>query len=235
MDSIELAHHIDHTVLKVDTTPQDLEKACKEANSYQFATVCVRPQHVAQVKKLLGKGSLVKPISVVGFPTGLDSVDQKVGETRRAIHSGAAEIDMVIHLDALKKRDLAYVFRDISAVVQAARSTDDALPVPVKVIIEASELSHEEKIIACAIAVSAGAAFVKTSTGFAPGGGGATAEDVALMRKTVGPHIGVKASGGIRTREQAVKMIEAGANRIGASSSVAIVTTGATAATDSGY
>jgi len=160
-------------------------------------------------------GSGVKAIAVVGFPLGASTPSAKAFETREAIRNGAQEIDTVINIGALKSRDLALVLDDIKAVVDAAQK------VPVKVIIETSKLDHDEKVIACALSKAAGAAFVKTSTGF--GGGGATPEDVALMRAVVGPDMGVKASGGVRTIEEAEAVIAAGATRIGASSSVAIV------------
>lgn len=211
----ELAAHIDHTLLKPDATAEEIFRICTEARKYSFATVCVNSNNIPKVAELL-KGSTVKPIAVVGFPLGAGSTASKAFEAREAIKAGAQEIDMVVNIGALKNKDYAFVLEDIKKVVEASQ------PYPVKVILETSNLNNEEKIIACALSKSAGAAFVKTSTGF--GSGGATAEDVALMRRVVGDAMGVKASGGIRTFEDAAKMIEAGANRIGASASVAIVT-----------
>ncbi len=209
-----LARFIDHTLLKPDATRSEIEHLCKEAIQYRFATVCINSAWINLAADLL-KNSTTLPIAVIGFPLGACSSLAKAFETKEAIRSGAQEIDMVIALGALKEHDYATVFDDIRAVVEAAH------PVPVKVILEMSTLTQEQKIIGCALAKAAGAAFVKTSTGF--GAGGATINDVELMRKIVGPTMGVKASGGIRTREDALKMIEAGANRIGASASVAIV------------
>ncbi len=209
-----LARFIDHTLLKPDATLDEITTLCEEARQYQFATVCVNSAWVGIAAELL-KGSTVLPIAVVGFPLGASSSAAKAFETREAIRAGAQEIDMVIQLGALKGHDYALVFEDIRAVVEAAK------PFTVKVILETSALTQEQKIIGCALAKAAGAAFVKTSTGF--GSGGATVSDVELMRKIVGPNVGVKASGGIRTREDALKMIEAGANRIGASASVSMI------------
>jgi deoxyribose-phosphate aldolase len=209
-----VAPMIDHTLLKPEATKEELRQVCEEAAKYGFATVCVNSANIPYVSRQL-QGSGVKPIAVVGFPLGAASPGAKAFETKEAIRAGAQEIDMVINIGALKSRDHRYVFDDIEAVVQAAG------PIPVKVIIETSKLTDPEKIMACALAAAAGAAFVKTSTGFA--GGGATPEDVALMRSTVGEDVGVKASGGIRTIDDAERVIAAGANRIGASSSVAIV------------
>ncbi|MBN23342.1 MAG: deoxyribose-phosphate aldolase [Bdellovibrionaceae bacterium] len=210
-----LARKIDHTLLKPDATPEQIRKVCEEARKYQFATVCVNSSYVKTVADLL-KGSATVPIAVVGFPLGASSTASKVFETNEAIKNGAGEIDMVINIGALKAKDYAHVLDDISAVVDAAA------PVPVKVILETAELTQEEKVIGCALTKAADAAFVKTSTGFASGG--ATVEDIELMRRIVGDEMGVKASGGIRTQEDAKKMIQAGASRIGASASVAIVT-----------
>jgi len=212
---VDLARYIDHTLLEPSATREDLIKLCDEARRYGFATVCVNPANVALCARLL-QGCGTRPIAAVGFPSGTGTTAAKVSETREAIRAGAAEIDMVIHVGRLKARDYAYVDRDIREVVEAAR------PRPVKVILETGALTRDEKVIGCALAKAAGAAFVKTSTGFGPGG--ATAEDVALMRQVVGDDVGVKASGGIRTTADAEKMIEAGANRLGASASVAIVT-----------
>lgn len=212
-----LASYIDHTLLKPEATREELMKLAEEARQYSFATVCVNSANVRLMKQLLG-GSGVPICAVVGFPLGAMTPSAKAFETKEAIRCGAQEIDMVINIGALKSGDYKLVLCDIQAVVEAAR------PVPVKVILETSKLTQEEKVIACALSVSANASFVKTSTGF--GGGGATAEDIALMRRIVGPNIGVKASGGVRDFEGAQAMIKAGANRIGASASVAIVTGG---------
>jgi deoxyribose-phosphate aldolase len=212
--SAQLAPMIDHTLLKPGATREELVQLCEEARRYGFASVCVSPENVALCARLL-EGSRVKPISVVGFPSGTGATAAKVVETQAAIAAGAAEIDMVLHRGRLKEKDYASVERDIREVVEAAR------PRPVKVILETGALSREEKVIACALAKAAGAAFVKTSTGFGPGG--ATVEDVALMRQIVGDEVGVKASGGVRTAADARRMIAAGANRLGTSASVAIV------------
>jgi deoxyribose-phosphate aldolase len=209
-----LAHLIDHTLLKADATPSELKQLCDEAKEWNFATVCVNPVNVELVAKEL-LGSPVKPIAVVGFPLGASTSAVKAFEARQAVSAGAREIDMVIHIGALKAGDYQTVSDDIRAVVEASK------PCGVKVIIESAALSDEEKIMACTLAKDAGAAFVKTSTGFGPGG--ARVEDVALMRRVVGPDMGVKASGGIKTTKDALAMVEAGANRIGASASVAIV------------
>lgn len=219
--SRDLAPYIDHTLLNPSATRDDLVKLCDEARKYGFATVCVNSSNVALCARLL-EGCSTRPIAVVGFPLGAGTTAAKVFETREAIRAGAAEIDMVINIGQLKARNYAYVDRDIREVVQAAR------PRPVKVILETGALTRDEKVIGCALSKAAGAAFVKTSTGFGPGG--ATAEDVALMRQVVGDDVGVKASGGVRTTADAQKMVEAGANRLGASASVAIVTGTATPA-----
>jgi deoxyribose-phosphate aldolase len=213
--SKDLAGLIDHTLLKPDATHEDIVKVCEEARRYGFATVCVNLANVAVAARLLS-GCPTVPIAVVGFPLGVGTTAAKVFETREAIRAGAREIDMVINIGALKGKDHGSVLRDIQAVVEAAR------PAPVKVILETGALSRDEKVIGCALAKAAGAAFVKTSTGFGPGG--ATAEDIALMRQVVGNDMGVKASGGIRSTADAQRMVEAGATRIGASASVAIVT-----------
>jgi deoxyribose-phosphate aldolase len=210
-----IAGMIDHTLLKPDATRADLEKVCDEARKWNFATVCVNASNIPLVAKLLA-GSGVKPIAVVGFPLGAMTPTAKAFEAREAVRSGAREIDMVINIGALKSKDYQTVFDDICRVVTASR------PWPVKVILETGGLSNDEKIVGCALSKAAGAAFVKTSTGFGPGG--ATVEDIALMRRIVGGDIGVKASGGVRSTEDALKMREAGADRIGASASVAIVT-----------
>lgn len=212
---LNLAAMIDHTLLKPEAGTKELEKLCKEAVEYHFATVCVNSSNIAYVANLL-KGSDVKPIAVVGFPLGAASTSSKAFEAEEAIKVGAREIDMVINIGALKSRDYTLVISDIIKVVEASK------PYPVKVILETAMLSQEEKIIACVLSKIAGAAFVKTSTGFGPGG--ATVDDVKLMRQIVGPDMGVKASGGVRTYKDAIKMIEAGANRIGTSNGIAIVT-----------
>ncbi len=211
----QLAAMIDHTILKPDATREQLIKVCEEAKQFGFATVCVNSANIPLVARQLA-GSSVKPIAVVGFPLGAATSQAKAFEAKEAIRSGALEIDMVINIGALKSKDYKTVFDDIKAVVEASK------PHKVKVIIETSQLKDDEKIVACALSKTAGAAFVKTSTGF--GGGGATVEDIALMRRIVGTDMEVKASGGIRTKEDAQKMIQAGADRIGASASVAIVT-----------
>lgn len=211
-----LARLIDHTLLRPDATETDVAILCDEALQYQFASVCVNPTHVRFVAERL-KGSPVKTCAVVGFPLGATTTHDKIRETEQAIRFGAHEIDMVINIGAMKGKDYDFVEQQIEAVVQAVHNHRALC----KVIIETSYLSQEEKVLACEFAVLAGADFVKTSTGFS--GGGATVEDVALMRRTVGPRIGVKASGGVRTYDDAIKMITAGANRIGASSGVKIV------------
>ena len=212
--SKDIAQFIDHTLLKPEATREEVLKLCEEAKKYGFATVCVNSINVGTAARAL-HGSPVLAIAVVGFPLGAGIPSAKAFETREAVRCGAKEIDTVINIGALKSKDYALVQKDIEAVVNAAK------PWPVKVILETSQLKDEEKIIACALAKAAGAAFVKTSTGFAQGG--ATAEDVALMRRVVGDDVGVKASGGVRSSEDAMKMINAGANRIGASASIAIV------------
>ncbi|NWG07227.1 MAG: deoxyribose-phosphate aldolase [Chloroflexi bacterium] len=211
-----LAKMIDHTLLKPDATQQEIAQLCFEAKKYGFASVCVNPTWVELCAQLL-KGSPVKVCTVVGFPLGATSSETKAFETETAIRQGATEIDMVINIGALKARDLETVAKDIRGVVQVAHSHG----VLVKVIIETVLLTNEEKTIACLLSKEAGADFVKTSTGFA--GGGATVHDVELMRKTVGPQMGVKASGGVRTFEDAANMIKAGATRIGASAGVKII------------
>lgn len=211
----KLASMIDHTLLKPDATREQLKKVCDEAKQYHFATVCVNSSNIAFVAREL-KNSDVKPIAVVGFPLGAATAQSKAFEAKEAIKAGAREIDMVINIGALKSKDYITVYRDILAVVEASK------PYKVKVILETSNLDHDEKVVACALSKTAGAAFVKTSTGF--GSGGATVEDIALMRKIVGGDMEVKASGGIRSKEDAEKMIKAGADRIGASASIAIVT-----------
>lgn len=202
-----IAKMIDHTLLKADTTKTQIVKLCEEAKQYGFASVCVNPTWVATAAELL-KGTDVKVCTVIGFPLGANTPETKAFEAKNAIENGAAEVDMVINIGALKDGNDDLVERDIRAVVEAAKGK--AL---VKVIIETCLLTEEEKVRACQLAVKAGADYVKTSTGFSTGG--ATTEDVALMRKTVGPNIGVKASGGVRDIKSAMAMIEAGAKRIG--------------------
>jgi deoxyribose-phosphate aldolase len=211
----DIAGLIDHTLLKPEVTRDDIRKLCDEARKYHFASVCVNSTWVGMCKTLLA-GSGVMVCAVVGFPLGAMAPTAKAYEAKEAVRAGANEIDMVINIGALKSRDMETVFEDICRVVKAAA------PAKVKVILETGGLTTEEKIVGCTLAKLAGAAFVKTSTGFGPGG--ATVEDVALMRKIVGAEMGVKASGGVRTREDVEKMALAGANRIGASASVAIVT-----------
>lgn len=218
----DLAHLIDHTLLKPDASKDDLAKLCEEARTYHFASVCVNSANVRFCKERL-RGTNVMTVAVVGFPLGAMAATAKAFETKEAIRNGADEIDMVINLGAMKSRDYKTVLEDMVAVVAAAK------PHPVKVILETGNLSRDEKIIGCALSKSSGAAFVKTSTGF--GTGGATAEDIALMRAIVGDELGVKASGGVRSTEDADKMVKAGATRIGASASVAIVTGGKSTAT----
>ncbi|MCS0786665.1 deoxyribose-phosphate aldolase [Cytobacillus pseudoceanisediminis] len=210
-----VAKMIDHTLLKADATKDQIEKICAEAKEYNFASVCVNPAWVKLSSDLLN-GTEVKVCTVIGFPLGASTPETKAFETKNAIENGATEVDMVINIGALKGGDNELVERDIRAVVDAAKGK--ALT---KVIIETCLLTEEEKVRACELSVKAGADFVKTSTGFSTGG--ATSEDIALMRKTVGPEIGVKASGGVRSAEDAQKMIDAGATRIGASSGAAIV------------
>jgi deoxyribose-phosphate aldolase len=210
----ELAHWVDHTLLKPDAVKDEIIKVCQEAKEYKFASVCINPTWISLAQKQL-RGTAVKVCSVIGFPLGATLPEIKAAEARAAIAAGADEVDMVINIGALKSSDYSLVERDIRGVVRAAgRRT-------VKVILETCFLSDEEKEKACLIAKDAGAHFVKTSTGF--GKSGATVKDVALMRKTVGAAMGVKASGGVRTYEDACKMVEAGATRIGASASVEIV------------
>ena len=211
-----LARMIDHTLLKPDATQEQIAQLCFEARKHDFASVCVNPTWVELCANLLA-GSQVKVCTVIGFPLGATSPEVKAFETQVAIDHGATEIDMVINIGALKARDLDLVARDIRGVVQ----TSHAGGAIVKVIIEAILLTDEEKTIACLLSKEAGADFVKTSTGFASGG--ATVSDVALMRRVVGPEMGVKAAGGVRTYEDAENMIRAGATRIGASAGVKII------------
>lgn len=209
-----LAAYIDHTLLKPEATVADIKKVCAEAREHHFASVCVNPSYIKLVADEL-HGSGVTPCCVAGFPFGTHTPEAKAAETAQAVADGAGEVDMVINVGAVKSGDWALVERDIAAVVNAAGKAG------VKVILETCLLTDEEKVHACEISTKAGAAFVKTSTGYSTGG--ATAHDVALMRKTVGPDVGVKASGGVRTYEDAVAMIEAGANRLGASAGIKII------------
>ncbi len=213
----QLAGMIDHTLLKPDATADQVIQLCEEAKQYRFATVCINPYWVALAAKHL-EGSEVGVTTVVGFPLGATTSGAKATESREAIQHGATEIDMVMNVGALKSGREEEVRLDIQTVVEA---TGD---VPVKVILETGLLSDNEKVAACKMAKEAGAAFVKTSTGFGPGG--ATAADIRLMRETVGPDIGVKASGGVRDADTARQMVDAGATRIGASAGIAIVTGG---------
>jgi deoxyribose-phosphate aldolase len=221
----DLAKLIDHTLLKPEATRDEVVKLCEEARKYKFASVCVNTTWVPLCKALLA-GSGVMVCCVVGFPLGAMAPTAKAYEARDAVRQGAQEVDMVINIGALKSKDYETVFEDICRVVKASGNAG------VKVILETSALDTNEKIIGCTLSKLAGAAFVKTSTGF--GKGGATVEDVQLMRSIVGGELGVKASGGVRTVEDAIKMAQAGANRIGASASVAIVT-GKTDAKAKGY
>ncbi len=215
MTTAQLAKMIDHTLLRADATQSEINQLTEEAKQYQFASVCVNPGWVSYAAEQL-QGSGVDICTVIGFPLGASTSETKAFETTDAIAKGATEVDMVINISALKDGKDDYVEQDIRAVVEAAAGK--AL---VKVIIETCLLTDEEKVRACQAAVRAGADFVKTSTGFSTGG--ATPEDIALMRRTVGPDMGVKASGGVRSLEDMQKMIEAGATRIGASSGVKIM------------
>ena len=212
----DIAKFIDHTLLKPEATPAEIEKLCREAKEYRFAAVCVNPPYVKQCADYL-RGTGVAIAAVVGFPLGAHTTETKVFETQDAIADGATEIDMVINIGALKAKEDARVRDDIRAVCDAAHRGNAI----VKVIIEAALLTDDEKVRACQLAKEAGADFVKTSTGFGPGG--ATVHDVALMSRAVAGELGVKAAGGIRNYEQAQAMIQAGATRIGASAGVKIV------------
>lgn len=214
MDKQQLASMIDHTILKADATRESVEKICKEALEYKFASVCINPANIELAAEML-KGSEVKVCTVIGFPLGANTSEVKAFETKDAIAKGADEVDMVINIGRLKDKDYEYVKNDIKVVVEAAKGK--ALT---KVIIETCLLTDEEKVKACELSKEAGADFVKTSTGFSTGG--ATPEDIKLMRETVGPDMGVKASGGVRSFEDAKAVIENGATRIGASSSITI-------------
>jgi deoxyribose-phosphate aldolase len=220
----DLAGFIDHTLLKPDATLAEVDKVCDEALRHGFASVCVNGVHVRRCAEILA-GSGVRTCSVIGFPLGAMAPEVKVYEARRAIEDGACEIDMVMNVGALKSGDDAFVRRDVAGVAEICHR----LGAKLKVILETGLLTDAEKVRACACAKAAGADFVKTSTGFSKGG--ATVADVALMRRTVGPTLGIKASGGVRTAEDARAMVAAGATRIGASASIAIVQGGG-AATD---
>lgn len=213
---MDVASLIDHTLLKPEATPEQIAQLCSEARQYRFAAVCVNPVYVKLAYDLL-KGSPVKVCAVVGFPLGATLPEVKAFEARQAIRDGASEIDMVIHVGALKAGQDDLVEQDIATVVAACHAAGTLC----KVILETCFLTEDEKVRGCLLAKRAGADFVKTSTGFGPGG--ATVEDVALMRRTVGPDMGVKAAGGIRTLEALQRMVAAGANRIGASASVKII------------
>lgn len=210
-----MAKYIDHTILNADATEKDIQRICIEAKEYNFKTVCINPGWVDYAAHLL-KGTDVGITTVIGFPLGANTSEIKAAEAKQAVEKGVSDVDMVINIGALKNEDYTTVLNDIKAVVDAV----DGKAI-VKVIIETSLLNKTEKIRVCELAKQAGADFVKTSTGFSTGG--ATLDDVKLMRATVGPKMGVKASGGVRSYEDAVAMIEAGATRIGASSGIAIV------------
>ena len=222
MNNAEIAKMIDHTILKANATQSDIEKLCEEAKEYNFASVCVNPYWVSLASDLL-KNSTVKVCTVIGFPLGATSSESKASETEIAILQGADEVDMVINVGAMKNNQTDIVEKDILAVVNSARKTGKAQNknITVKVILETCYLTKDEIKNACLCAKNAGADFVKTSTGF--GTGGATVEDVKLMKETVGSSMEVKASGGIRDYETAIKMIEAGATRLGTSSGITIV------------
>jgi deoxyribose-phosphate aldolase len=216
LTSSQIAKYIDHTLLKQEASVQQITKLCEEAAKYKFASVCVNATNVALCAKLL-KGSGVKVCSVVGFPLGATLSSVKAFEAEQVIANGASEIDMVLNVGAMKSGNFALVKDDVAAVVKASH----AKKAIVKVIIETCLLTDEEKVKACQLCKEAGADFVKTSTGFNTGG--ATLEDVALMRKTVGPDMGVKAAGGVRTRDDVLAMFKAGATRIGTSGGVKIM------------
>ena len=222
MNNLELAKMIDHTILKANATQSDIEKLCDEAKKYNFASVCVNPYWVPLASDLL-KNSTVKVCTVIGFPLGATSSESKAYETEIAILQGADEVDMVINVGAIKNNKTDIVENDILSVVNSARKTGKTQNknIIVKVILETCYLTKDEIKNACLCAKNAGADFVKTSTGF--GTGGATVEDVSLMKETVGSSMEVKASGGIRDYETAIKMINAGASRLGTSSGISIV------------
>ncbi len=212
----DLAKLIDHTLLKPETSREQIEQLCAEAKKYRFASVCVNPCYVSLCSRLL-KDTKVKVCTVIGFPLGATTTEAKVFEAEQAIKDGAQELDMVINVGMLKSGDYDYVEEDIFAVVSTTRRSG----VLTKVILETVLLTDEEKVKACLLAKRAGSDFVKTSTGF--GTGGATVGDVSLMRRVVGTAMGVKAAGGVRSREEALKMVASGADRIGASASVKII------------
>ena len=212
----DVARLIDHTLLKPDATQDQIAQLCYEARKYGFAAVCVNPSYVKLCSQLL-KGTPVQVCTVVGFPLGATPPEVKAYEAQQALDDGATEVDMVINVGALKSKDYALVERDIATVARTSHSGGAIL----KVIIEAALLTDEEKVIACQLAKTAGADYVKTSTGFGPGG--ATVHDVELMRRAVGPEMGIKAAGGIRTYEDTKAMVAAGATRIGASAGVKIL------------
>lgn len=209
-----LSSMIDHTILKADATSEMVRSLCEEAREYKFAAVCVNPTHIKYCKELL-KDSGVKVATVIGFPLGANTSETKAFETKDAIEKGADEVDMVINIGALKDKNYDLVKNDIEAVVKAASGA-----AIVKVIIETSLLTDDEKKKVCQLALDAGADFVKTSTGFSTGG--ATIEDVKLMKSVVGDNMGIKASGGVRDKETAEAMIQAGATRLGTSSGIKI-------------
>ena len=211
---MELNKYIDHTLLKPEATKEQITKLCQEARQYDFASVCVNTCYVPLAKQLLA-GSDVKVCCVVGFPLGAMDTVSKAFEAKTAVENGAQEVDMVINIGALKDKDYDYVTKDIAAVVEASK------PAIVKVIIEACLLTDEEKVEACKCSMNAKAEFVKTSTGFSTHG--ATPEDVALMKKTVGDVCKVKAAGGVRSYNDAMKMIEAGADRLGCSAGIKVI------------
>lgn len=215
-DDPDIAGMIDHTLLKPDATADQIAQLCYEARKFKFASVCVNPTHVKLCAELL-QGTEVKVCTVIGFPLGASSPEVKAFEAQTALKDGATEIDMVLNIGALKAGDLTLVARDIHEVVKVGHAAGAI----VKVIIETSLLNDEEKVTACLLAKESGADFVKTSTGFS--GGGATVEDINLMRRVVGPSMGVKASGGVRDFEDAQNMVKAGATRLGASAGVKIV------------
>ena len=214
MTKNELAAMIDHTVLKPAAGEKEILQLCKEAKEFCFASVCIHPAYISLAKEALADSS-VELCTVIGFPLGANTVAVKAFEAKEAVQNGATEIDMVLNVSKVKSGDFDYIENEIREVVKASDGNH------VKVIIETCYLTDEEKIKTCQRAEKAGAHFVKTSTGF--GSGGATAEDVKLMRETVGDRLGVKASGGIRTLEDALKMVEAGASRLGVSAGIAIL------------
>ncbi|WP_343250013.1 deoxyribose-phosphate aldolase [Diplocloster hominis] len=210
-----IAGYVDHTILKPQATTEDVKKLCEEAKKYSFASVCINPKHVSFAYDIL-KDTTVQVCTVIGFPLGANTSEIKALEAKKAVDDGAGEVDMVIDIGAAKEHDYARVKEDVAAVRAAAKS-----PTILKVIIETCLLTDEEKVEVCKVCKEAGADFVKTSTGFSTGG--ATVEDVALMYKTVAPEVKVKASGGIRNKEDADAMIKAGASRLGTSAGIKIV------------